>query len=438
MSVKVVPYRIRFARPEDIPSIIELMRPYNMHHIPSPEMGALDYKHFIVAEQNGRLAGAAGYTFLSADVGKTTLMAVNPEYVGHGLGMELQTRRMQILRSLGCSKIITNADRPHTIAWYKRHFGYREIGRLPKIHSFGLDDVHEWTTLEADLTGVPLAPPKRDKLLINAALTGMKHKKNDNPHLPVTPAEIARAALEAAELGAAIVHLHARDACGEPTPDPSIYADIIGRIREKNTSLIICVTSSGRNWQELEKRTAVLGLSDDLKPDMVSLTLGSMNFPTQASVNPPEVIQALARGMLERKIKPELEVFEAGMIDYAKYLIRKGWLVQPAYFNLILGSLGTMSASGSHLDYLVSQLPAFSTWAASGVGRSHGLVRALAAGMGGGIRTGLEDCLYLDMEKQTQASNRDLIRQTLETAASKGREIATPAEVRQWLELENL
>ena len=171
---------------------------------------------------------------------------------------------------------------------------------------------------------------------------------------------------------------------------------------------------------------------------MVSLTLGSMNFPTQASVNPPEVIQALARGMLERNIKPELEVFEAGMIDYAKYLIRKGWLVQPAYFNLILGSLGTMSASGSHLDYLVSQLPAFSTWAASGVGRSHGLVRALAAGMGGGIRTGLEDCLYLDMEKQTPASNRDLIRQALETAVSKGREIATPAEVRQWLELENL
>lgn len=429
-------YKIRFARPEDIPSIIELMRPYNMHHIPSPEMGALDYKCFMVAERNGRLAGAAGYTFLSADVGKTTLMAVSPECSGHGLGMELQTRRMQILRSLGCTKIITNADRPQTIAWYKRHFGYREIGTLPKIHSFGLNDVSQWTTLEADLTDVKPSPPSRRKLLINAALTGMKHRKSDNPHLPVTPKEISEVALEAASLGAAIVHLHARDANEEPTPDPSVYAEIISRIREKNTSLIICVTSSGRNWQELEKRSAVLRLSDDLKPDMVSLTLGSMNFPAQASINSPEVIQTLARGMLERNIKPELEVFEAGMIDYAKYLIRKGWLRQPAYFNLILGSLGTMNASQNHLSYLVSQLPVFSTWSASGVGRSHGLVREMAVKMGGGLRTGLEDYLYLDMDKKKPATNSDLIRQALDAAVGNGREIATPGEVRQWLEME--
>lgn len=428
-------YKIRFARPEDIPSIIELMRPYNMHHIPSPEMGALDYKCFIVAEQNGTLIGAAGYTFLSADIGKTTLMAVNPDYTGSGLGMELQTRRMQILRSLGCAKIVTNADRPKTIAWYKRHFGYKEIGKLPKLHSFGLEDVSEWTTLEADLTGLKLAPPSQGKLLINAALTGMKHRKRDNPHLPVAPSEIAKAALEAARLGASIVHLHARDADEEPTPDPSVYAEIISRVREKNTALIICVTSSGRNWQELEKRSAVLTLPDDLKPDMVSLTLGSMNFPTQASINPPQVIQTLAQAMRERNIKPELEVFEVGMIDYAKYLIRKGWLRQPAYFNLLLGSLGTMNASENNLRYLVSQLPLFSTWSASGVGRSHGLVRELAIKMGGGVRTGLEDSLYLDVDKQALASNSDLIRQALDAALRNGLEIATPVEVRQWLEM---
>ncbi len=430
-------YKIRFARPEEIPSIIELMRPYNMHHIPSPEMGALDYKCFIVAEQNGTLIGAAGYTFVSADIGKTTLMAVNPDYTGYGLGMELQARRMQILRGLGCAKIITNADRPQTIAWYKRHFGYREIGKLPKIHSFGLNDVPAWTTLEADLTGIKPVPPSREKLLINAALTGMKHRKRENSHLPVAPAEIAKAALEAAKLGAAIVHLHARDADEEPTPDPSVYAEIISRIREQNTALIICVTSSGRNWQELEKRSAVLTLPDDLKPDMVSLTLGSMNFPTQASINPPQVIQTLAKGMLERNIKPELEVFEVGMIDYAKYLIRKGWLKQPAYFNLLLGSLGTMNASQNNLSYLVSQLPVFSIWSASGVGRSHGLVRELAIKMGGGVRTGLEDSLYLDRDKQTLARNSDWVRHAVDAALRNGREIATPGEVRQWLEMEN-
>jgi N-acetylglutamate synthase-like GNAT family acetyltransferase len=145
-------YKIRFARPGDICEIIELMRPYNMHHIPSPEMGPLDDKCFIVAEQAGKLIGAAGYTFLSPDVGKTTLMAVHPDYRNKGLGITLQTCRMQILRSSGCAKIITNADRPETISWYKRNFGYREIGKLPKIHPFGLIDVPEWTTLEADLT----------------------------------------------------------------------------------------------------------------------------------------------------------------------------------------------------------------------------------------------------------------------------------------------
>jgi len=112
-------YEIRFARAEEIPDIIELMRHYNMHHIPSPEMSALDCKCFSVAEQNGQLLGAAGYTFLPDDVGKTTIMAVRPDCTRLGLGRKLQTRRMQILRGLGCVKIITNADRPETIAWYK-------------------------------------------------------------------------------------------------------------------------------------------------------------------------------------------------------------------------------------------------------------------------------------------------------------------------------
>lgn len=159
-------YRIRFAHPVDISGIIELMRPYNMHHIPSPEMGHLDYQLFIVAEYDDRLIGAAGYTFLSSDVGKTTLLAVHPDYKKKGIGLKLQAIRMQILRSLGCAKIITNADRPETIAWYKQNFGYREIGKLPKIHPFGLADVSEWTTLEADLTKVEtLDPPQHEFLL---------------------------------------------------------------------------------------------------------------------------------------------------------------------------------------------------------------------------------------------------------------------------------
>lgn len=428
-------YKIRFARPEDIKTIIELMRPYNMHHIPSPEMGLLDDKFFIVAEQKGHLLGAAGFTFLSDDVGKTTLMAVRPDCAKTGLGAKLQTRRMQILRGLGCKKIVTNADRPETISWYKRHFGYREIGKLSKIHDFGLSDVPDWTTLEADLAGVEMPSAAQGKIIINAALTGMMPRKSNNPRLPVTPEEIAGDALEAGKLGAAIVHLHARDIHEEPTPEPSVYAEIISRIRGKNPDLIICVTTSGRNWPELEKRLAVLDLPDDLKPDMASLTMGSLNFPKQASVNPPDVIQSLALRMEQRNIKPECEIFEVGMLDYVKHLIRKGMLRQPLYLNFILGSLGTMNASEKNLRYLVEQLPAFSIWTASGLGRFHSRVHQWTAENGGGIRTGLEDSLYLDRDNKILASNGDWMRKAVEQAEKSGRGIATPREVRQWLEL---
>ena len=154
MSAEISRWRLRLARLKDIPRIIELMRHYNMHHIPSPEMATLNYRYFIVAELRGTLLGAAGYTLLPDHTGKTTLMAFHPACTRTGVGRTLQFRRMQILRSLGCTKVITSADRPETIAWYKRHFGYREIGKLAKLHAFGREDIHEWTTLQADLADI--------------------------------------------------------------------------------------------------------------------------------------------------------------------------------------------------------------------------------------------------------------------------------------------
>lgn len=429
-------YRIRFARYYEIPAIIELMKPYNMHHIPSPEMGPLDYKCFIVAEQNGQLMGAAGYTFLSDDIGKTTLMAVRPDCTGIGLGKKLQTRRMQILRGLGCVKIITNADRPETIAWYKQHFGYREIGRLPKIHSFGLNDIPEWTTLEADLTTIELPSPSKKKLLINAVLTGMIPRKSDNTLLPFSPTEMGTAALEAGELGAAIVHLHTRASNEELTPDAAVYAEIIGRIREKNPDLIICITTSGFNCDEKDRISAILEMPDDIKPDMASLKISSVKFPAETSINAAQEIQSLLIRMSERNIKPELEIFEAGMLDYTKHLIRKGFLQQPTYFNFILGSPGTIKASSDNLRYLVSQLPAFSIWTASGIGKFHDKVQNMAAAMGGGIKTGLEDSFCLNINKQIWATDSDWIRRAVDIATRNGLEIATTHDVRQWLELD--
>lgn len=123
----------------------------NFHHIPSPEMPSFDLERCFVAEVEGAIVGVAGYDVLPDGRGKTTLMAVDPAYRGTGIGHRLQQLRVRVLRELGCDVVVTNADLPETIAWYKRKFGYREVGRVEKLHEFGAPDIKAWTTLEAKL-----------------------------------------------------------------------------------------------------------------------------------------------------------------------------------------------------------------------------------------------------------------------------------------------
>ena len=184
-----------------------------------------------------------------------------------------------------------------------------------------------------------------DPLIVNAALTGMVPMKSDNANVPITPDEIAEDAARCREAGAAIVHLHAREADGTPTWRADVYAEIIRKVRERCPDVVVCVSTSGRLWSELEKRAEVLELEGDVKPEMASLTLGSLNFPGQASVNEPSMILDLAERMYDRGIMPELEVFDFGMVDFGRYLLERGVLRPPSYFNLLLGSLGTLSAS---------------------------------------------------------------------------------------------
>jgi N-acetylglutamate synthase-like GNAT family acetyltransferase len=142
---------IEQAEEGDIPAILAVMKTVNMHRVPSPEMPELDWRTFFVAKVDGRIIGAAGYKLLSAKEGKTTLMAVYPEMRKHGIGRALQERRMLAMGDLGIQTVITNADIPETISWYKKYFGYRETGRVKKIHEFGRPDIDEWTTLQTDL-----------------------------------------------------------------------------------------------------------------------------------------------------------------------------------------------------------------------------------------------------------------------------------------------
>ncbi|MHC4153415.1 MAG: GNAT family N-acetyltransferase [Planctomycetota bacterium] len=142
---------IEKAKEEDKPFIFELLQQANMHHIPSEEMPGLTYENYFVAKAEDKVVGFCGCKILSATKAKTELMVVNREYRGKGIGYKLQVRRMEDMRKKGIQLLTTNADLPATIEWYKKHFGYREIGRLKKLHEFGNPDIDCWTTLEVDL-----------------------------------------------------------------------------------------------------------------------------------------------------------------------------------------------------------------------------------------------------------------------------------------------
>lgn len=142
---------IEKAREEDRPFIFELLKQANMHYIPSKEMPELTYENYFVAKVNDKIAGFCGYKILSATEAKTELMVVDTKFRGKGIGNILQIRRMEDMLEKGIKTLVTNADLPATIEWYKKHFGYEEVGKLKKHHEFGNPNIHYWTTLQTDL-----------------------------------------------------------------------------------------------------------------------------------------------------------------------------------------------------------------------------------------------------------------------------------------------
>lgn len=276
---------------------------------------------------------------------------------------------------------------------------------------------------------------QRQTFIINAALTGMLPRKSDTPYVPVTPEEIAEDAAAVVEAGAAIVHLHPRDTEGNPSCDPGLFAEVISGVRERCPDVIICGTCSGRIESDIERRAACLTLEGDLKPDMGSLTCGSLNFPNQPSINAPETIIELARRMKERGIKPEVEVFEPGMIHFAKYLVKKGILDEPLYVNILLGNLGTSPATALDLALMVNALPEGTVWAAAGIGRYQLWANAMALAMGGNVRVGIEDNLYYDWQNKSLATNRALVERVVRIGRELGRRPATCKEARELLGL---
>ena len=274
------------------------------------------------------------------------------------------------------------------------------------------------------------------KFILNFTPTGMIPTKEMTPHVPVTPDEIIEDVLQTANLGVTIVHLHARDpVTGAPTYEKEIYDEFIRGIRAEKKDLILCVSTSGRIHNSFEKRSECLELDGKSKPDFGSLTLSSLNFNKQASINSPDMIINLAQKMMNRGIRPELEVFDLGMINYAKYLIRKGLLVPPYYFNLILGNIACAQADMLHLGLMIKELPEESVWSVGGVGNAQLQMNALSIVAGGGVRVGLEDNIWFDEERTRLATNYDLVKRIVSIAEIMGSRPYTPAEARDLLKL---
>jgi 3-keto-5-aminohexanoate cleavage enzyme len=276
--------------------------------------------------------------------------------------------------------------------------------------------------------------PESRKLIINFAPTGLIPTREMTPHVPVLPSEIVKEVLEAKKFGISMVHLHARED-GKPTYKKEIYSQIIDAIRQVDRELILCVSTSGRIWNEFEKRSECLELEGGSKPDMASLTLSSLNFNNEASVSSPQMIQMLAKKMQDRGIKPELEAFDIGMINYAKYLAGKNLLNPPLYFNLILGNIACAQPNLLSLGMMINELPEGSIWSAGGVGDAQLKINISAMISGGGARIGLEDNIWLTPKRNKLATNMDLLQRIYDISLSLDLEIATPGEVRSYLGL---
>lgn len=277
-----------------------------------------------------------------------------------------------------------------------------------------------------------------NRYILNFTPTGMIPTKKMTHHVPITPDEIIEDVLRAATLGITIAHLHARDpATGKPTYEKDIYGEIIKGIRKENKDLILGVSTSGRTHNFFDKRSECLELDGHLKPDLASLTLSSLNFNHQASINTPDMIKDLAKKMQDRGIRPELEVFDLGMINYAKYLIRKGLLSPPYYFNIILGNIACAQADILHLGLMINELPKESIWSVGGVGDPQLRMNLMSLVSGGGVRVGIEDNIWFDEERTQLSTNFNLVKRIVSIAETIGKRSYSPMEARDLLQLKN-
>jgi len=268
-----------------------------------------------------------------------------------------------------------------------------------------------------------------DPCIISVAITGSGTTREQHPDLPCTPEQIATSAIEAWNAGASIAHIHVREANGTPVHNMDYYGEIVERVSGV-TDMVLNLTTGGAIGMSEAQRIETLGF----EPELASLDAGSMNFGEGVFINSPDFLRELARGFLQYNVRPELEIFDEGMIGNCLRLADEGLIEPPFWWQFVLGVRGGAPATPKTLLHLVECLPVGSQWSAIGLGRGQLQMNTMAILLGGHVRTGMEDNVFY-RRGELATSNAQLVERCAHLIRELGREVATPADARMTLGL---
>ena len=289
-----------------------------------------------------------------------------------------------------------------------------------------------------------------NEVIVTCAVTGAGDTLGKHPEVPVTPEQISNAAIAAAKAGASVAHIHVRDPeTGLGSRDVNLFKEVVERIRDSNTDVVINLTAGmGGDWVPSPENPSMPGLGTDMigpeerlahvkeiLPEICSLDCGTMNFGNgnEIYISPPGYLREMASMIQEWGVKPELEVFELGQIRFAKQMIKEGLINEPPMFQICLGIPWGAEQTVDAMKVMKDELPTNSSWASFGIGRMQMPMAAAAVAMGGNVRVGLEDNLYL--EKGVLASNDQLVTRVIEIIQRMGSRVLSPQETRDKLKL---
>lgn len=267
-----------------------------------------------------------------------------------------------------------------------------------------------------------------EKLIVTVAPTGTITTRAQTPYVPITPKEIAQEVYHSWKKGASIAHIHVREEDGTPSMDVNLYQETMERIKDK-CDILISLTTAGKLYMELEERLAVC----DLAPDFASLNAGPLNFGEVPFQNSQDTMRKIASRMNEFKVKPEIEIFELGMLGNAQKIINEGLIPAPFHYQFVLGAPGGTPATPKNLLHMLDHLPENSTWGVVAFSNQIPL-QAIAISQGGHVRVGMEDHIYY-RPGELAKSNADFVERIVNLSNELGREVASPEEARKILTL---